>query len=169
MPEPTDPYTLILGAFWETLRDEKEIMARVRPKNMITFTGENRNPIKAEVGSADLPEIRIILSGSRPHEHGSSSSTFDTAVYQIQVSSGDQRLHIQHLPLKWAIFRAMRKMLREGSRMRALSWNSKPFVVIVRPTSVDEGVSQSDLDRGIKGWSALWSCEVELQFATADL
>lgn len=171
--ELIDPYTLVLGGLWEALRDQTEIMARVRPKNMITFTGDLRAPIKDQVSDADLPEIRIILSGSRPGEHGSSNTTFDTAVYEIQVSSGDQRLDHQHLPLKWAIFRAMRRALAvpdggEG-RLQALRWNEKRFVVDSRAVAVTEGVSQADLDRGIKGWFAVWSYEVKMFFATVDL
>lgn len=167
MAEQTDPYTIVLGGLYTLLLRQTELARRVNARNIITFTGADRDPIKPEVSEADLPEIRIVAIGSRPMEHGSSSLSTDTALFEIQVASGDQRLDHQHFPLKWEIFRAMRTGL--DSTMKALRWNEKQLVLSTALVRATEGVLDSDLNRGIKGWSGLYGVEIEIQFRTLDL
>jgi hypothetical protein len=165
--EQTDPYTIVLGGLYTFLLRQTELARRVKVRNIITFTGPDRDPIKPEVSAADLPEIRIVSIGSRPMEHSSSCMSTDTALFEIQVASGDQRLDHQHFPLKWEIFRALRHGLE--STMKALQWNERSFVLSASLVRVTEGVLDSDLNRGIKGWSGLYGVEVEMQFRTIDL
>jgi len=167
MAEPADPYTVALGGLWAVLRSEPEVIRRVKPQNMVTLTGGNRAPIKAEVQAADLPELRVILRGSQPNSIGSSGMTGETVVFEIQVSSGDQRLDAQHLPLRWAIFRAMRKSL--AKTLDSLQWNGKSFIVQASASEVRDGWSEEDLNRGIKGWASIWTCPLTMAFATGDL
>jgi len=138
----------------------------VKAGNRIKFTGTNRDPIKREVASAGLPEVRIIMTGSTPHPGNTSASSRDTVTFEVQVSSGDQRLDAVHLPLRWVIFRALAGAY---TALGTIEWNSKAFVKNVLPQTVGDGVSDADLNRGIQGWSAVWAVEIDCWFDTSDL
>ena len=170
-PSDQDPYTKALEALWAILEARSDFTSLVRPSNRIKFTsiGTRRSPIKEQVSTADLPEVRIIVTGSQPAARGSSCSAFDMATYEVQVSSGDQRLDDPHLPLKWAIMRAMLRERTILETLQALTWNGRRFVVGIKPTSVREGVTEADLNRGIHGWAGVWAIDVEMAFRTADL
>jgi hypothetical protein len=53
--------------------------------------------------------------------------------------------------------------------MKALRWNETQLVLSTALVRASEGVLDSDLNRGIKGWSGLYGVEIEMQFRTIDL
>ncbi len=161
-----DPYTLVLNELVSVLFDYHDFADLVERQNVVTFTGHDRSPVKEQVSESDLPEVRILLTGSQPGQHASSQMYGETTFYEIQVSSGDRRLDAKHNPLRWLVFRAMRQC---EERLKALLWSEKSFVVRAQATQVSEGTAQSDLNRGIIGWAAIWVCRVKMQFETADL
>lgn len=161
-----NPLSLVYNALWELLLSSAEFTKLVRLSNRITFMGDNRDPIKQEVQTHDLPEVRLIPVSSTPHIQSTSNSSFLTERYEIQVSTGDQRIDAIFIPVKWAVYCAMSNWY---SILRALTWKEKQFVTIGRPTGTTEGASKNDLTRGIVGWSSIWSCEVQMCFATSDL
>lgn len=160
------PYTLVLREFKDVLLDYADFARLVDEHNIITYTGADRSPDKDQITESDLPEVRILLAGSLPGQHASSCMSGDTVTYEIQVSTGDQRLDALHLPLKWEVFRALRQC---EPRLRLLEWNGKPFVLSAMAISVSEGVANADLNRSIIGWSAIWACQVRMYFTTLDL
>ena len=83
--------------------------------------------------------------------------------FEIRVSTGDQRVSQALYPVKWAIMRALKNWL---TTLRALRFNGEPLVVTAKAVSVAEGVSETDLNRGILSWSAVWACECDLWFQT---
>ncbi len=160
------PYTLVLRDLKNVLLAYPDFVLLADEHNVITFTGYDRSPTEDNVTEADLPEVRILLAGSIPGQHAASNMSGDTVTYEIQVSTGDQRLDALHLPLKWVVFRALRQC---ESRLQLLEWNGKPFVLSAAAISVSEGVANADLNRSIIGWSAIWACEVRMYFTTLDL
>ncbi len=155
-----DPYSTLIDALWMLLDESAEFCALVPPGNRIRFTGRDREPIKEEIGSGDLPEVRLSISSTAPHPFRTSSSHSDTVTVTLEVSSGDQRLDAYHLPLYWVVYKALanvEKRLRER-----VKWEGQNIVRLAKPVSVSHGVSQADLNRGIIGWAAIWSLEVEL-------
>jgi hypothetical protein len=167
---PTDPYTLVHDALWGILEANQGFAALVKPGNRIKFTNRGRDPDKQQAGADDFPEVRIIIRSSAPGEKASSSSCFDRQTFEIQVSSGDQRFDAAYFPVKWSVFRAMNAARRDLlALIDGLTWNGRSFVLNIRPTGVSEGVSDSDQNRGIKGWYGAWACDVEMQFALADM
>jgi hypothetical protein len=90
--------------------------------------------------------------------------------FEIHVSTGDQRLDHLHLPLKWGMLRALEKARSTWTQVNAgLKFEGKNFVTDARVTGITEGVSNYDLNRGIKGWAAIWALEVQMSFAITDL
>ncbi len=166
MAEERDPYSKVIDGLWQLLEAKKGFIEAFRPANRIKYTETSRDPVKEQISDTDTPEIRIIVARSSPNEQRSSNTTFDLATFEIQVTSGDQRLDYRHLPLKWLIFRAM---VNAPAALATLTWNGKAFVLLPQAATVDEGVAERDLMRGIIGWTAIWAINVQMQFATADL
>jgi len=164
-----NPYQPVVDALWAILEAYPEFVAAVRPGNRVKFcgTGASRSPIKTEISTADLPEVRIVLTGSRPGSHASSSGYEETVTFEVQVSSGDQRLDAGHLDLRWMVFQAMFNL---ESRLRDLVvWSGDKIVKTAKATGTRDGFAQADLNRGIVGWTALWACEVGIWFQRAML
>lgn len=169
-PAIVDPYTTVAAALWMILEADADFVAIVKPGNRIKFMGLARDPIKEQVSGADLPEVRIVVSSSSPHQKGSSNMTTDRVTFEIQVSSGDQRIDKWHLPLKWIVFKAMARARMKWTQLGTqIKWNGGRFISEVKAATATEGVSQTDLNRGIMGWSAVWAVEVEMFFALSDL
>lgn len=157
-----NPYDALLDALWGILEADGGFRDLVPIGNRIKFSGRDREPMKENVSEADLPEVRIIITGSRPHPKRTSSSHCDTVTVEIQVSSGDQRLSYMHNPIRWVVYRAMSEI--ETELRHRCRWNGQKIAKVAAPTKVSDGVSTADLNRGIKGWSAVWACDVELWF-----
>lgn len=162
-----NPFSMIHDAIWELLERRTEFSDLVRHGNRIKYTSDtNRDPEKREVASADVPEVRILPTAWQPHLQRTSNSSTGWIEFSIQLASGDWRANKFILPVMWAVWRAMSNW---KSVIGNKTWNNEGFVIHLRPNDAAVGVSDINLDRGINGWSTIWSCRVELVFATADL
>lgn len=161
-----DPATQVYNALWDMLEAHKGFTDLVRVGNRIKMSGRKRRPIKDEVSEADLPEVRIIPAGGEPHVQRTSNGSSLVKRFAIQVSTGEEVVDVKLFPVEWEIYRAMSKW---AVTLQALKWNGRSFVNLARPLEITEGVSDSDLNRGIVGWSTVWMCEVIMWFTTADL
>lgn len=166
MAEERDPYAQVIEALWEMLEAKEGFSQMVRVGNRIKYLEGLGDPEKQEVSSTDLPEVRIVVARSKPGVRRSSSTTFDEVTFDLMVASGEQRLDVVHTPLKWLVFRAT---VDAQARLTTLRWKDRPFVLTVLATAVAEGITERDLIRGIKGWTAIWSIDVLMQFNTSDL
>lgn len=161
----TNPLIQVYDALWDLLEARQAFRELVSPGNRIKLRGKDRYPFKDEVSSADVPEVRLVPVGSSPFLQDTSNSTRVIERYEIQISTGN--LLIETLCLvKFEIVRAMADW---ATKLRALTWNDAAFVHLARITAADDGVTQSDLMRGIRGWASLWACEVHLHFSTVNL
>lgn len=159
-----DPYTLTYRALWAMLERSDRFSAVVRPGNRIKLDGVDRAPFKEDISEADLPEVRIVEIDSTPQLYRASNCDTDTVKYEIQVSTGDQRLTRLLYPLKWIIFCAMADAT--DYLRQAVVWHGTNPVVSALPVSVASGVSTLDLNRGLKGWSGVWAVQVQFAFAS---
>ena len=163
-----DPFTQVHDAIWTILEANAGFTALVAVGNRIKFsdTTNVKGPIKDNVQAADLPEVRLICEAIRPHLQRTSNSTTQVAVWSIQVASGDLRFQAALFPVIWAIYRAMSTW---ATTFDTLTWNAKAFTLPLRPQDARIGILDSDLIRGIRGWTSVWTAEVEMYFTTTDL
>jgi hypothetical protein len=162
----TDPFTKVYDALWDMLETNTHFTDQVKVGNRLTFTGESRDPVKPDIQAADLPEVGILPTTGKPHlERTSSSSTFD-AYYDAIVLSGDRRLNVKVYPVCWALFRAMKDWHTELKTN--ITWNDRAFVHLARPSGFQLGLSDA-ASRGMGGWVARWTYEVQMHFTTTDL
>lgn len=161
-----DPFTLVYKALWEMLEDHDEFKSFVREGNRVKFTGKPREYLKTQVQDADLPEVRLVPAGAQPHLQRTSNGSSVVERFEIQIATGSEGVDLSLYPVKWAVFKAMSNW---STRLSVLTWNENKFVKLARPTAINDGSSGFDEARGIKGWTSVWACEVELWFRTADL
>jgi hypothetical protein len=157
-----DPFTEVLNALWSLLEASVEFTTLVPPGNRIKFTGANTNPVPEEVSLSMVPEVRLICTSSEPHPYRTTNSHSSMQRFEVQVSSGDQRLDAMHNPLKWIVFKALKDV--EKQLLAMVRWKGEAVLKLAKPVTISEGVSRQDLNRGIIGWSSVWGVECELWF-----
>ncbi len=165
-----DPYTQVIRALWLIVEDVSDFGKLVKPGNRIRFDGSDRDPVKGDVSEADLPEVLIFASNTTPNTPGTTSSSFaELVTFEIQVASGDQRLSHKHFPVMWALTRAFANVGGTLARLRTLTWNDEVFVNMVRVTGTTTGISETDLNRVIKGWAGTVTVDVLMIFRLSSL
>ena len=163
----TDPFTLVHNKLWDMLEAHSGFTDLVKPGNRIKFSGDARDPLKRQVSSDDLPEVRLVAAGGTPHLQMASNATTVLKRFEVQIATGDKRYDAVMFPLGWAVVRAMSPWL---TALRAeIQWNGKTFVTLLEVTSVSEGTHDAERKRGIDAWTAVVAIDVTMVFTTADL
>lgn len=164
----TDPFTLVHNALWALADASQPLTQLVKPKNKIKFNSEtDRDPMKQEVMASDLPELVLAIEGTNEvNLHASSCTSMITRQYAWMISSGDIRANEILHPVEWAVCCAM---VNWRETLSALTWREQLFVKRVNNTTLTTGMSDPERNRGIKGWSSIWRCEIEMHFESAAM
>jgi hypothetical protein len=167
MPFATDPFTLCYGELKSLAQASPRLTSMVRPGNQIWYNDPGRvPPDKDQVGEGDLPELALVVTGLDAALRSTSSGSYATLTYQWQAATGDPNVERLLLPLLWAVYAAMCPW---PSTAPQLLWNGQPFIKEVKMTEASLGLSDAARNRGIGGWSALWSTQVVMAFKTQDV
>lgn len=161
-----NPFTLVFDALWEMPLTHPLFVSMVKEGNRIRFNTPSRDPLKQTVAGADLPEVILTSEGLSAALYNTSSTTKCVRKYSWLISCGDLQINEVLFQVEWAIFVSM---LSWKEKLAALTWHDEHFVKRADVTSVTNGQSNAEANRGIRGWSALWQCEVEMHFKTSLL
>lgn len=82
------------------------------------------------------------------------------------ITTGQTLVTERILPVEFALIRAMKDW---PTTIGQATWAGQQFVKRVDMTDIIEGESDPERNRGIKGWSALMTVEIEMIFQTGDL
>ncbi len=166
LAEADNPLRLVYSALWTMLEASSAFTSYVKEGNRTKLTGTSLVYDSDTMGSGDLPEVRLGLAGQEIHLQNTSSSCQIVQVWEIRVSTGDLRTATL-LDLNWIILCAM--LGWETNLRDALTWQSSPFVVVCRTLKIEESLDIEELNRGNRGWAAVWRGKVELTFRTTDM
>ena len=161
----TDPFTMTHEALLDVLFKHDLLAAEIRSGNRVSFLNK-RHAFKEEVQAGDLPELRLVPTGGTPHIFRTSNSSSCVRRWEIQVSTGDQRVNVKLLPIEWYVFEAMHGW---EAVLAELTWCGKKFVKRCMPLTIQSGISNADLSRNVIGWATVWGCEIEMFFSSSDL
>ena len=162
-----NPFTMVLTALWDMLLEHPQFVRDVPERNRIRFDSlTDRDPLKDTVAAADMPEVAVVAETVTANIMESSSSSRCNRVYSVLVSTGDFRYSAILGQVEWAVFAALTGW---KAKLAALRWNGEGFVKNVNVTTARSGLRQSEQDRNLTGWSAVWSIEVMMVFSTSDL
>lgn len=154
-----DPFTQVYRKLWETLLAEPEVKRRVRPGNRIDYATDDRDPEGSRGGLTDaFPEMRIKPTGGPFKLFGSNTHSFAIKTFNIEIETGDMRVHREMFPLEWAIFKALSKTQDSNLGL--------PFVMNVTYESVNDLDTAPD-GRVLNQWATLIAVTVEMVFDTA--
>ena len=166
-----NPIIQVYEALWQLLEADSDFTELVKAGNRVKYSTvdgvEPRvKPVKEIMQDADLPEVRIVSVSAEPHLQRTSNGSSMQRTFSLQIATGDLRYSEKLWPVEWA---ALRALSRWAETLLALTWNGKTFVKLVRPGAISEGRAESDLNRGISGWSTIWAITVDMWFTTSDL
>jgi hypothetical protein len=163
-----NPLSLVYDALFAMAAQHADIASLVKPRNLVTLETTDYDPVKLHVGENDKPEILLSMDGMNLNLFSASNATELIKSFQWLVSTGDYNTPKFH-QIEWALICAMAGW---QTKLTSLVWppnSGRSFVTKCGVNNVREGWSDPDRNRGIKGWSAVWSCEVQMHFATIDL
>lgn len=162
-----DPISLVYDAIWAIAESSSRLTALVRLKNRIKYNSvSSADPHKYEISAADLPELALVINSLSANIGQTSSSSHIKLQLDWWISTGDPRVTKSLGPIMWAVLCAMTPWVNTAV---TLTWKGKTFVKNVALLDANLGFTDAEKNRGIDGWSAVWGCEVSMNFATADL
>ncbi len=161
-----NPLRLVYAAIWTMLEAKTEFTGLVLTGNRIKYTNTvgNRAPDQ-DVATSVGPRVRVAHTGFIPHLFRVTGGSSLVIRWEIEIASGDQRFATE-LDVTWAIFRAMTGW---ATHIQTLTWKGETFARLYRPQKDDAEIMDVNVNRGIKGWSSLWTGEAELWFSTTQL
>lgn len=162
----SDPFSMLYTAMFNAVADSERVKKLVNSGNIVRLDGRSRSPLKEVTADADLPELVLVPTTAEVNLHSTSSSSRVVRQYQWLLSTGDLRLTYRLEPVAFALLCAMSDW---RTTIGTLTWNNASFVKRVDMLSATIGMSDSEKNRGIRGWSCVWDGEVEMHFKTTDL
>jgi hypothetical protein len=159
-----NPLSLIHDAVWAAVSVDTELNGLIKAGNRIKL--DERASIKNQVQDADLPELILIPRSGVGNLTSTSSSVSFELTFDWLLSTGDLRVNYRLYPVLWSLYRAMSKYQRVAG---AALYNDKKFITGVAFSSVNIGESDAERNRGIKGFSSVFSFVVKMSFGKDEL
>lgn len=161
-----DPFTKVFNALWELLEEGELFSKVVNKKNTVKYLGSDRDPEKETVSDADFPEIRMFISELTPHVQATSHHSNCMMTVELAIATSEKTMDSSLFPLVWDVYRQMAGWF---AKLDALTWGGQKYCKLNKPTGISTGQAESELQRGIQGWSAIWTIEVYMWFNTSIL
>lgn len=162
MPQ-LNPISLIAGGLWAAV-DAHPVLAEIRAGNKIRFDRPG-NPIKETLAIADVPELRLLPTSASGNLHNTSNSSTVVTTFTWLVVLG-QFGETEVNKLLWALIECAAAWKKY---IAPLEWRGKRFVKRLDFRQSQSGLTDRALNRGVDGWSAILTIEVELGLTTADM
>lgn len=160
----SNPLEIIHDAAWTAAVADTELATLVKPGNRIKF--DERSSTKTQIQDGDLPELILIpRSGVGNFTQTSSNVGFDIT-YDWLISTGDYRVNYRVYPVTWSLFRAMAAFQVTAP---ALAYKTRKFVTGISFQNVNIGESDPERNRGIKGFSAVFTFVIKMSFVKGQL
>lgn len=159
-----DPFSQVYEALWQLVERNEKLRTYLPLRNRIKY--EEQTDPKFNISDADVPELSLMQENISFDIHCNSSQRGMTRTYIWGVASGDFRINPVYNAMSFELYRCM---IDWESTLCELIWEDCRFVQQLRLRSAEEGTFMSDKNRGILGWSAIWTCEVDFIFPTGKL
>lgn len=169
MPISSDPFSAfevhVLGKLRSSIAVSNLISNPEENIRGFASTVDDRRDVSTE---ADLPEILQLATLVTPQMSFTSSAVGILATYDLMVNSGSWNLSTKFNPLRWALICAFTDMLF-SNEVHNISWNDKKFVTDMDFLGGSVGLSDVSENRGIEGWSAVFSFTATMTLNRADV
>jgi len=171
MPAPLpseyeNPFTIVYDKLWQMAEANYVLEKWLDIGNKEKF--EKRVGQKKSISTSDTPELILFQNSTTYNLKATSSSTRLSRQYIWGLATGDQRVNAVLNQVSWELFRSM---LDWENHLCGLKWDGEPF--ILQALLIDSNDSPpgdlASTEKGILGWTSLWTMEVQMQFATDKL
>jgi len=164
----SDPFTDAYEALWGCLEARSGFTDLVKAANRVKFTGTDRDPMERLAACKSFPAVAI-LPAARPESESRIDCDSDTTDvekwFQVVIAAGDQRLTYIHA----VEFEVLRAFAAWRTTVGAVTWNDEACVLDCALYAHTAELDRKLVERGIRGWSVLWSGRLWFSFTTADL
>ena len=166
-----DPFSTVHDGLWDLLEASSSFTSLVKEENRIKFTNSAsgkvlRRPQKDALVESDVPEVMIYPGPTRFYERRACAGAQINKVFMILVTSGDRLLDTgKFFPVQWAITQA----LWVFDPLLLLTYEDEVFVRKLELLPTVEGLDESDQNRTLKGWSAVWQADIHMWFSNTVL
>jgi len=161
------PPAQVYDALWGLVEGSAYFQSLVKQGNRIKFNKQSFiPPDKIEISTTDVPEVTLVANQSQANLQGNSTASKLVFNYEWWISTGDVNVIRGILPVTWAIWCAMANW---KNVLPLLKWSGQPFVKRYDFITGSVLLTDSEKNRGIRGFSSIWGCEVEMWFKTDDL
>lgn len=121
---------------------------------------------KQSLGTADLPELALLITNVQGAPIASSSRGELTVTYNWLLTTGSMDLQDKVSEILWGLFTASCSWCLQ---LPQLEYEGLQFVKNVILESSDFSLTDTEVNKGILGWSNNWPLLVEMQFKSSDL
>jgi hypothetical protein len=163
-PTSVDPFSLVLNLLWDLLEAKTSFTDDVQEANRIKVW-DKRNPFKDSLAEASVPEVIIVPRAQSAWQNRNSGGCGFTKSFLILVSSGNQGIETI-FPVEWGITKAMYDFETTGL---ALTYGGEEFVKDINITDGSDSLTDDELMKTLKGWSAIYTVSVLMHFSNTVL
>jgi uncharacterized membrane protein YgcG len=164
----SNPFTDAYEALWDCLEARTDFKALVKAANRIKFTGTDRDPWDRLANVQSFPAVAILpvrKPESASRVDADSHTTDVEKWFAIVVGGGGQRLTAL-FDVEFAVLRAMASW---RTSVGAVQWNSRDCVLDCAVYGHPEAMDNQLIERGIRGWSTVWTGRMVFTFTTSEL
>lgn len=157
-----DPFSFLFGTLWERLELSAEFCALVKEANRIKLDTSFK-PIKETLMESSVPEVMLLPAGKRMFEENPCSGRSIIQVVHVTIVSG-LRNTARVFATEWAVIQAIHDaFFNETDSILTEEWESEKIIKEMNSLPMEEGLTYDDeLNRTLKGWSAIWPIEFKL-------
>lgn len=161
-PRQDNPFSLVYDAVCAVIE--------ARGVRVASWNKTREPPIKDVLAEGDFPEIQLRVSTASVDVGGSSRDIIVARVHEIVVNTGDMRLGHLLFPTEWKLLGAAYD-LKYGDKLNGIEFKGRSLVTDVNVNGTVVGLSDptAQNNRGIAGWTALWSVNVIMHLDKDDL
>ena len=145
---------------WDALEGHTSFASLVDEANRIKLEGYS--PFKKTIVEQSVPEVALLPAGKRIFEENDCSGCSTIQVIHLTIASGVQRSK-DVLDVQWAVEQALYEALNGSSSLYDLEWESEKVIKDITLQPWEEGLSYDELNRSLKGWSAILPMEVKIR------
>lgn len=163
-----NPFSFVIDALWDALEANTNFTTLVKEQNRIKLDSGFR-PFKSTLVESSVPEVCILPVGKRLFEEAACSGATVIQIVHITLATGKERT-VDLLNVEWRILQAISKAIYASTgHLQSLAWNSEKIIKEVTPLPWEEGLTNDEQNRELRGWAAILPLEIKMFFTNSLL
>jgi hypothetical protein len=164
----SNPFSFLINALWEALESNTNFTDLVKEANRIKLDSGFR-PFKSTLVESSVPEVCILPVGKRLFEEAPCDGATIVQSLHITVATGRERTS-DLLDVEWRVIQTIAKAIYASTgHLQSLTWNAEQIIKNVNILPMEEGLTNDEVNRELRGWAAILPLEVKMFFTNSLL